>query len=99
MKELSDEFAGRCGQQICIVCCSPTKTSKCTYKVFGTKPLEDVLRNQKSSILIELDNLLESKSIINEEQRETNQASNKFDLPSLTIDGIPTTLDKMTQVM
>jgi hypothetical protein len=122
LNELADEYAARCGQQICVMCCTPTKviTKQTIFKVFGTQPLETVVKNQRSSILGELDNLLKStiiddKDNNNQQQQQllnhhdedttttttpsssTSPQSSRYDLPSLNIDGIPTSLETMTQ--
>lgn len=125
LNELADEYAARCGQQICVICCTPTIKSlnkQTIFKAFGTQPLETVVKNQRSNIISELDNLLES-TIIDENKHEIHDHHNstvatsstvttasdeminhqisattsRFELPSLTIDGIPTSLEKMTQ--
>jgi hypothetical protein len=114
LNELADEYAARCGQQICIICCTPSNQSKQTvFKVFGTQPLESVVKLQRTNILTELDNHLKS-TIIEENKEEINNSSlefvetaassttnqlllNRFELPSLAIEGIPTSLEKMTQ--
>ena len=101
IKDLIDEYAARCGQQICVICCTPfkqqTKISSNTFKVIGTHPLEQVIKNQKQSIVNELDNQLQT-SVRSIKDENTSKSDSKIDLPSLTIDGIPTSLDKMTQV-
>ena len=106
LNELADEYGARCGQQICIICCTPSNKSKqqTVFKVFGTQPLESVVNLQRTTILTELDNHLKS-TIIDENKDdsvrlefvEQTSAPTRFDLPPLTIDGIPTSLEKMTQ--
>ena len=123
LNELADEYAARCGQQICVICCTPTKVinKQTVFKVFGTQPLETVVKNQRNNILIELDNLLQSTIIDDKDHQDQQQQqqhllndesinqmtttaiassatnTNRFELPPLTIDGIPTSLETMTQ--
>jgi len=99
IKELVDEFAGRCGQQICVVCCGSSKSTKPnSIQIFGTQPLENVLRNQKLTILADLENSLQNDVEQQQQQHQQNEnRNNQYELPSLIIDGIPTSLDQMTQ--
>lgn len=99
LKDLVDELASRCGQQICIVCCTPSKQSAKNgdYKVFGTQPLENVLKNEKVNVLNDFDNIL--KNTMLEQPNRNVSKTNEYDLPPLAFDGIPTTLDEMTQVI
>jgi hypothetical protein len=45
LKELADEVAAKCGQQVCFMCCGSVKSSKSGLKIFGTTPLEEIVGN------------------------------------------------------
>lgn len=94
LKATIEEYTTRVGQQAVILCCTPGKSASMTnsYKVFGSQPLENVIKNCKGVIMQELDTALA-------EQTPNNNVENSgvFDLPPLTLDGIPTPIDKMTQ--
>ncbi|XP_041058627.1 nuclear respiratory factor 1 isoform X3 [Carcharodon carcharias] len=83
-----DEYTTRVGQQAIVLCISPSKPNP-VFKVFGAAPLENVVRKYKSMILEDLESALA-------EHAPTPQEINS-DLPPLTIDGIPVSVDKMTQ--
>uniref|UniRef100_A0ACB8FM52 GTPase regulator Nrf1 n=1 Tax=Sphaerodactylus townsendi TaxID=933632 RepID=A0ACB8FM52_9SAUR len=84
-----DEYTTRVGQQAIVLCISPSKPNP-VFKVFGAAPLENVVRKYKSMILEDLESaLLEHAPAPQEVNSE---------LPPLTIDGIPVSVDKMTQV-
>ncbi|XP_078275677.1 nuclear respiratory factor 1 isoform X3 [Rhinoraja longicauda] len=83
-----DEYTTRVGQQAIVLCISPCKPNP-VFKVFGAAPLENVVRKYKSMILEDLESALA-------EHAPPPQESNS-DLPPLTIDGIPVSVDKMTQ--
>ncbi|XP_059843036.1 nuclear respiratory factor 1 isoform X4 [Hemitrygon akajei] len=83
-----DEYTTRVGQQAIVLCISPSKPNP-VFKVFGAAPLENVVRKYKSMILEDLESALA-------EHAPTPQEVNS-DLPPLTIDGIPVSVDKMTQ--
>ncbi|XP_060698700.1 nuclear respiratory factor 1 isoform X1 [Hemiscyllium ocellatum] len=83
-----DEYTTRVGQQAIVLCISPSKPNP-IFKVFGAAPLENVVRKYKSMILEDLESALA-------EHAPTPQEINS-DLPPLTIDGIPVSVDKMTQ--
>lgn len=89
-----EEYTTRVGQQAVILCCTPGKSASMTnsYKVFGSQPLENVIKNCKGVIMQDLDTALA-------EQTPSNSVENSgvYDLPTLTLDGIPTPIDKMTQ--
>ncbi|XP_063164007.1 nuclear respiratory factor 1 isoform X2 [Candoia aspera] len=83
-----DEYTTRVGQQAIVLCISPSKPNP-VFKVFGAAPLENVVRKYKSMILEDLESaLLEHAPAPQEVNSE---------LPPLTIDGIPVSVDKMTQ--
>lgn len=92
LKACIEEYTTRVGQQAIVLCCTPSKSSNLnTYKVFGSQPLENVVKNIKSNIMQELDEALA------EQAPQPNEMSGIHDLPPLTIDGIPTPVDKMQQ--
>ncbi|XP_038608450.1 nuclear respiratory factor 1 [Tachyglossus aculeatus] len=83
-----DEYTTRVGQQAIVLCISPSKPNP-VFKVFGAAPLENVVRKYKSMILEDLESALA-------EHAPAPQEANS-ELPPLTIDGIPVSVDKMTQ--
>uniref|UniRef100_A0A8C4RM37 Nuclear respiratory factor 1 n=1 Tax=Erpetoichthys calabaricus TaxID=27687 RepID=A0A8C4RM37_ERPCA len=84
-----DEYTTRVGQQAIVLCISPSKPNA-LFKVFGAAPLENVVRKYKSMILEDLE------SALAEHAPPPPEISSE--LPPLTIDGIPVSVDKMTQV-
>lgn len=94
LKATIEEYTTRVGQQAVVLCCTPGKMSQSLqcYKVFGSQPLESVIRNNKQMILQDLEHSLA-------EQAPPAQPDNPglHELPPLVIDGIPTPVDKMTQ--
>lgn len=92
LKSCIEEYTTRVGQQAVILCCTPSKTSSLnSYKVFGSQPLENVMKNCRNTIMVELDDALA------EQAPQNSEGSAIYDLPALTLDGIPTPVDKMTQ--
>ncbi|XP_046334753.1 DNA-binding protein P3A2-like [Haliotis rufescens] len=93
LKMAIEEFTTRVGQQAVIVCCTPGKGTKSvqSFKVFGSQPLESVMRNCRNMILQDLETALA------EQVMPQMENSSIHDLPPLCIDGIPTPVDKMTQ--
>ncbi|KAM6896380.1 nuclear respiratory factor 1 isoform 1-T2 [Lycodopsis pacificus] len=83
-----DEYTTRVGQQAIVLCISPSKPTP-VFKVFGAAPLENVVRKYKGMILEDLENALAEHA-----PPGGDMAS---ELPPLTIDGIPVSVDKMTQ--
>lgn len=83
-----DEYTTRVGQQAIVLCISPSKPNA-VFKVFGAAPLENVVRKYKSMILEDLENALAEHAPTGGELSS--------ELPPLTIDGIPVSVDKMTQ--
>ncbi|XP_072309893.1 nuclear respiratory factor 1 isoform X2 [Eucyclogobius newberryi] len=83
-----DEYTTRVGQQAIVLCISPSKPNP-VFKVFGAAPLENVVRKYKGMMLEDLENALAEHA-----PAGGDLAS---DLPPLTIDGIPVSVDKMTQ--
>ncbi|KAF7268459.1 hypothetical protein GWI33_018350 [Rhynchophorus ferrugineus] len=91
LRQTIDEFATRVGQQAIVLVATPGKPNT-SYKVFGAKPLEDVIKNLKSTIMEELENAL-----ANQAPPPIQEDPTLFELPPLIIDGIPTPVEKMTQ--
>ncbi|XP_048864782.1 nuclear respiratory factor 1-like isoform X3 [Brienomyrus brachyistius] len=83
-----DEYTTRVGQQAIVLCISPSKPNA-VFKVFGAAPLENVVRKFKGMILDDLENALAEHAPPGPELSS--------ELPPLTIDGIPVSVDKMTQ--
>ncbi|XP_014218557.1 DNA-binding protein P3A2 isoform X3 [Copidosoma floridanum] len=91
LRQTIDEFATRVGQQAVVLVATPGKPNSC-YKVFGAKPLEDVVKNLKSAIMEELENALAQQA-----PPPPQDDPSLYELPPLIIDGIPTPVEKMTQ--
>ncbi|XP_023317733.1 DNA-binding protein Ewg isoform X2 [Trichogramma pretiosum] len=91
LRQTIDEFATRVGQQAVVLVATPGKPSS-SYKVFGAKPLEDVLKNMKTSIMEDLENALAQQA-----PPPVQDDPSLYELPPLIIDGIPTPVEKMTQ--
>ncbi|TKS90848.1 Nuclear respiratory factor 1 [Collichthys lucidus] len=83
-----DEYTTRVGQQAIVLCISPSKPNP-VFKVFGAAPLENVVRKYKGMMLEDLENALAEHAPAGGELSS--------ELPPLTIDGIPVSVDKMTQ--
>ncbi|PSN43063.1 hypothetical protein C0J52_11457 [Blattella germanica] len=86
-----DEFATRVGQQAVVVVATPGKPQN-SFKVFGAKPLEDVMKNIRSVIMEELESALAQQA-----PPPVQDDPSLYELPPLIIDGIPTPVEKMTQ--
>ncbi|XP_051976504.1 nuclear respiratory factor 1 [Xyrauchen texanus] len=84
-----DEYTTRVGQQAIVLCISPSKPNP-VFRVFGAAPLENVVRKYKGMILEDLENALA-------EHAPPGGGELGSELPPLTIDGIPVSVDKMTQ--
>lgn len=91
LKQTIDEFATRVGQQAIVLVATPGKPNT-SYKVFGAKPLEDVIKNLRGMIMEELENALAHQA-----PPPIQEDPTLFELPPLIIDGIPTPVEKMTQ--
>uniref|UniRef100_A0A3P8S2A5 Nuclear respiratory factor 1 n=1 Tax=Amphiprion percula TaxID=161767 RepID=A0A3P8S2A5_AMPPE len=81
-----DEYTTRVGQQAIVLCISPSKPNP-VFKVFGAAPLENVVSVYSYSR--DLENALAEHAPAGGELAS--------ELPPLTIDGIPVSVDKMTQ--
>lgn len=91
LKQTIDEFATRVGQQAVVLVATPGKPNT-SYKVFGAKPLEDVVKNLRSMVMEELESALAQQA-----PPPVQDDPSLFELPPLIIDGIPTPVEKMTQ--
>ncbi|KAL5013305.1 hypothetical protein ScPMuIL_007575 [Solemya velum] len=89
-----EEYTTRIGQQAVILCCTPGKPNHSynAFKVFGSQPLENVIKNCKGVILQDLEATLAEH--IPQSNADTAAL---HELPPLAIDGLPTPVDKMTQ--
>ncbi|CAG9796281.1 unnamed protein product [Diatraea saccharalis] len=99
LRQTIEEFATRVGQQAVVLVATPGKPNT-SYRVFGAKPLEDVVRNLRCMIMEELENALAQQFGLGGcEQAPPPPAEDPslFELPPLIIDGIPTPVEKMTQ--
>lgn len=74
-----------------VLVATPGKPST-SYKVFGAKPLEDVVKNLKNIVMEELETALAQQA-----PPPVQEDPSLFELPPLIIDGIPTPVEKMTQ--
>jgi len=91
LKSLIDEFSLRVGQQAIVLIATPGKNVN-NYKVFGAKPLEDVVQNLKSVIMSELETALSQQA-----PNPGPEDPTLHELPPVCVDGIPTPVEKMTQ--
>ncbi|XP_070191817.1 DNA-binding protein P3A2-like isoform X2 [Littorina saxatilis] len=95
LKSTIDEYTTRVGQQAVVLCCTPGRPnnqSSSTFKVFGSQPLESVIRSCRQGIMQELESSLSEQAPQNH-----GDGAHLHELPPLVIDGIPTPIDKMTQ--
>lgn len=91
LKATIEEYTTRVGQQAVVLVVTPQKSQN-NFKVFGAKPLENVIRTCKTVIMNELDTSLAAQA-----PPPIKGDSNKHELPPLVVDGIPTPVEKMTQ--
>ncbi|CAB0010577.1 unnamed protein product [Nesidiocoris tenuis] len=91
LRKTIDEFATRGGQQAVVLVTIPGKPET-SFKCFGAKPLEDVVKKLRIMIMSDLESALTQYA-----PPPVQQDPSLFELPPLTIDGIPTPVEKMTQ--
>lgn len=91
LKATIDEYTIRVGQQAVVLIVTPGKAQN-NYKVFGARPLEDVVRNCRSLITQELESAL-----VLQTPPTLKEDPSLHELPPLVVDGIPTPVEKMTQ--
>ncbi|XP_047520762.1 DNA-binding protein Ewg isoform X4 [Pieris napi] len=99
LRQTIEEFATRVGQQAVVLVATPGKPNT-SYRVFGAKPLEDVVRNLRCMIMEELENALAQQFGLGSGPQAPPPPQDDpslFELPPLIIDGIPTPVEKMTQ--
>ncbi|KAJ2947980.1 hypothetical protein O0L34_g9772 [Tuta absoluta] len=99
LRQTIEEFATRVGQQAVVLVATPGKPNT-SYRVFGAKPLEDVIRNLRCMIMEELENALAQQFGLGAGGQAPPPPAEDpalFELPPLIIDGIPTPVEKMTQ--
>ncbi|CAH0727647.1 unnamed protein product, partial [Brenthis ino] len=99
LRQTIEEFATRVGQQAVVLVATPGKPNT-SYRVFGAKPLEDVVRNLRCMIMEELENALAQQFGLGGCPQAPPPPPDDpllFELPPLIIDGIPTPVEKMTQ--
>lgn len=91
IKQTIDEYTTRVGQQAVVMFVTPGKPQH-SYKVFGAKPLEDVMRALRLPVMQELETALSRHA-----PPPVQDDPSRHELPPLVIDGIPTPVEKMTQ--
>lgn len=94
LKATIEEYTTRVGQQAVVLCCTPGKSAQNynSFKVFGSQPLEGVLRNCREMVMPNLESALAQQA-----PPAHRDDPSLHELPPLVIDGIPTPVDKMTQ--
>nr|SVE74061.1 EOG090X02DX [Daphnia barbata] len=88
LRQTIDEYATRVGQQAIVLIATPGKPQN-NFRVFGAKPLEDVVKNVKSTDL--------ETALAHHAPPPALDDPSLYELPPLVIDGIPTPVEKMTQ--
>ncbi len=97
LKANIEEYSQRVGQQAVVLVATPGKATN-SFRAFGAKPLEDVMRGLQPVIMTELENALESQATTAVGASGAVEPDpNRHELPPLCIDGIPTPVEKMTQ--
>ncbi|RWS28984.1 DNA-binding protein erect wing-like protein [Leptotrombidium deliense] len=91
LKATIDEYTTRVGQQAVVLIVTPGKPQN-NYKVFGARPLENVVRNCRTLIMQELEQALAQQA-----PPQVKEDPSLHELPPLVVDGIPTPVEKMTQ--
>lgn len=91
LKATIDEYTTRVGQQAVVLIVTPGKPQN-NYKVFGARPLENVVRNCRTLLMSELETALAQQA-----PPQVKEDPSLHELPPLVVDGIPTPVEKMTQ--
>lgn len=91
LRQNIEEYSLRVGQQAVVLVATPGKNQN-SFRAFGAKPLEDVVKNLRSVIMTELENALAQQT-----PPMPTEDPSRHELPPLVIDGIPTPVEKMTQ--
>ncbi|CAG7833397.1 unnamed protein product [Allacma fusca] len=91
LRQTIDEFTIRVGMQAVVLVAIPGKPQN-SFKCFGAKPLEDVIRNLRPVVMQDLESALAAHAPAPAPEDPT-----LHELPPLVIDGIPTPVEKMTQ--
>ncbi|XP_040567479.1 DNA-binding protein Ewg [Lepeophtheirus salmonis] len=91
LKTNIEEFSLRVGQQAVILIATPGKQQN-NFRVFGAKPLEDVIKNLRAIVMNELETALAHHTPPQPPEDPTLHG-----LPPLVVEGIPTPVEKMTQ--
>ncbi|XP_021964399.1 DNA-binding protein P3A2 isoform X2 [Folsomia candida] len=91
LRQTIDEFTIRVGMQAVVLVAIPGKPQN-SFKCFGAKPLEDVIRNLRPVVMQELE-----ASLAQHAPAPLPEDPSLHELPPLVIDGIPTPVEKMTQ--
>lgn len=96
------ELSAKCGQQAAVVFVNPGSgnttngiaSNPSTLKVFGSSPLDHAILNSESVILQTLETDLRDSY---GKEQDSPSDNILFQLPSLAVDGIPTSVDEMNQ--
>lgn len=91
LKQNIEEYSLRVGQQAVVLVATPGKSQN-SFRAFGAKPLEDVIKNLRAVIMSELENALAQQA-----PPLKIEDPSRHEMPPLVIDGIPTPVEKMTQ--
>ncbi|XP_074600353.1 DNA-binding protein P3A2-like isoform X3 [Brevipalpus obovatus] len=91
LKATIDEYTTRVGQQAVVLIVTPGKPQN-NFKVFGARPLENVVRNCRNIIMQDLETALAQQA-----PPQVKEDPSRHELPPLVVDGIPTPVEKMTQ--
>lgn len=101
LKETIDELAARVGLQAVVVTYRPGKgngKNDPAFKVFGAAPLVNIVKNQKETVVNEMEAALHQQSPpVATPPTTSTQGEPLFELPPLVFEGIPTPVHKMTQ--
>lgn len=90
LKLTMEEFVAKVGQQAVVLVTTPGKLNK--YQVFGAKPLEGVIKNLQEIITDDLESAL-----AHQVPAPIQEDLTLFELPPILIDGIPSSVEKLTQ--